>query len=254
MDKGHEARILHLTDPHLFANADGELRGIRTFASLLRVLEHYRGCDWRADCAVVTGDLIHDDSATAYARFRKALTMLDMPIHCLPGNHDVPDLMREACDSAPFSFGFRVTMANWLLASVDSCIAGSAGGVVGEAEIRRLGDAVRASGAEHVLVCMHHPPVPMGSAWLDSVGLDNGQKFLQQVTELGRVRGIVFGHVHQAYDAFHDSIRVLATPSTCRQFLPGSDQFAIDTRPPAYRRLTLTAEGDIDTEVIWVES
>ena len=94
----------------------------------------------------------------------------------------------------------------------------------------------------------------MGSAWLDSVGLDNGEEFLQQVTELGRVRGIVFGHVHQAYDAFHDSIRVLATPSTCRQFLPGSDQFAIDTRPPAYRRLTLTAEGDIDTEVIWVES
>ncbi len=218
------------------------------------MLEHYRAQGWPADCAVVTGDLVHDDSAAAYARFRDALSTLDMPVYCLPGNHDVPDLMREVCSVPPFSYCFTAEAGNWLLAAVDSYLAGTAGGAITEAEMRRLTDAVRASDARHVLVCLHHPPVPMGSAWLDSVGLENGEEFLQQLGESGRVRAIVFGHVHQAYDAYHDGIRVLATPSTCRQFLPNSDDFAVDTRPPAYRRLTLSADGGVDTEVIWVES
>lgn len=217
------------------------------------MLEHYRGNAWQADCAVVTGDVVHDDSAAAYARFRDALSTLEMPIHCLPGNHDVPDLMREVCSVPPFSYGFTTEAGNWLLAAVDSFAAGTAGGAVTKAEMRRLADAVRASDAGHVLVCLHHPPVLMGSAWLDSVGLDNREEFLQHVGALGRVRAIVFGHVHQAYDAMHDGIRVLATPSTCRQFLPGSDEFAVDTRPPAYRRLTLRGDGGVETELIWVD-
>jgi Icc protein len=59
--------------------------------------------------------------------------------------------------------------------------------------------------------------------------------------------------VHQTYDADHGGIRVIATPSTCRQFLPGSETFAVDDRPPAYRRISLFASGDVDAELIWVD-
>jgi Icc protein len=64
---------------------------------------------------------------------------------------------------------------------------------------------------------------------------------------------LVFGHVHQPYDAEHDGIRVVGTPSTCSQFKPGSDDFALDNRPPAYRRITLHADGSSDHELVWVE-
>ena len=66
------------------------------------------------------------------------------------------------------------------------------------------------------------------------------------------MRGLLFGHVHQALDQTHRGIRVLGTPSTCRQFLPDSDDFALDDRPPAYRRIALLADGGIDEELIWV--
>lgn len=104
------------------------------------------------------------------------------------------------------------------------------------------------------MICLHHPPVDMGSAWLDTVGLRNGEEFLQRVQSLGRVRLAVFGHVHQPYDREHDGIRIIGTPSTCRQFLPGSDDFAVDDRPPAYRRITLHDDGSSDTKLIWVNN
>ena len=58
--------MLHITDPHLFADPEGSLRGTNTRASLEKVLAHYAAGDWRADRVVVTGDIIQDDSAGAY--------------------------------------------------------------------------------------------------------------------------------------------------------------------------------------------
>jgi 3',5'-cyclic-AMP phosphodiesterase len=49
-------------------------------------------------------------------------------------------------------------------------------------------------------------------------------------------------------------VRLIATPSTCAQFLPRSDDFAVDSRPPAYRTLELRADGTLITEVVWADS
>jgi Icc protein len=46
----------------------------------------------------------------------------------------------------------------------------------------------------------------------------------------------------------------MGTPSTCAQFLPGSDRYAIDSRPPAYRLLDLRDDGRIHSEIRWVKS
>jgi len=84
-------RILHLTDPHLFADTAGDLRGTVTHSSLRAVLDHYHDSDWRADLIVVTGDLIHDDSRRAYDHFCEILGSIGAPVYCVPGNHDVFD-------------------------------------------------------------------------------------------------------------------------------------------------------------------
>ena len=122
-----------------------------------------------------------------------------------------------------------------------------------EAEFERLDAKIEASSAANVMVCLHHPPVPMGSKWLDSVGMANGEQVLERLRTLGRVRALVFGHVHQEYDDMYEGIRIMATPSTCRQFMPASDEFAVDDRPPAYRRIELRSDGDLDTQLIWVD-
>ena len=237
----------------MFADRNGDLRGTVTYAALQRVIAHYEAGGWLADVVALTGDLIQDDSAGAYAHCSELLSGLNVPIHCVPGNHDVRSMMRDELPAPPFVYCGSAEFDNWLMVNIDSCSAGRAGGTVTDDEISRMQDIIASSAAEHVLVCLHHPPVLMGSTWLDSVGLENGEQFLGLLQANGRVRLTIFGHVHQPYDAVHGGVRVIATPSTCRQFLPESEKFAVDERPPAYRRISLHASGAVDAELIWVD-
>ncbi len=246
-------RVLHLTDPHLFADKSGELRGTVTWDSLSRVLDHYEASDWRAERVFVTGDIIQDDSADAYRHFVDALSRLDLPVHCIPGNHDVRPLMQSHLSAPPFDYCAAIERGPWLVVGIDSCVNGRPGGRISDEELERLDSEIEASDADHVLVCLHHPPVEMNSAWLDTVGLDNRSLFLSRLAQSGRVRAALFGHVHQAYDSEHGGLRIIGTPSTCRQFMPMSEEFAVDNQPPAYRRIEMHADGSLSTEIVWIE-
>ncbi len=246
-------RVLHLTDPHLFADKSAALRGTVTWESLSRVLDHYESSDWRAERVLVTGDLIQDDSADAYGHFSAALSRLDLPVHCIPGNHDVRPLMQSHLSAPPFDYCAAIAHGRWLIVGIDSCVDGHPGGRISDEELERLDADIRGSDADHVLVCLHHPPVELGSEWLDSVGLDNKALALSSFGATGRVRAVLFGHVHQSYDQVHDDLRIIGTPSTCRQFMPMSEKFAVDDLPPAYRRIELHADGSLSTEIVWIE-
>lgn len=246
-------RVLHLTDPHLFADKGGELRGVNTYSSLANVLEHVASSDWQADHVACTGDLIQDDSPGAYEHFKNLLATLGLPVHCVPGNHDVRRLMQAALVNAPFHYCDSADLGSWLMIGLDSCVSGSAGGQVSNDELERMDRAIDASDARHVVVCLHHPPALMRSKWLDTVGLDNADQFLERVNAQDKVRLVLFGHVHQHYDQQHGNVRVLGTPSTCAQFKPRSDEFTLDTRGAAYRRLTLHPNGCFDNDLIWIE-
>jgi len=245
-------RILHLTDSHLFADPEGALRDTVTYESLRRVIKHYANAGWMADIACVTGDLIQDGSAAAYVHFCDLLDTVQLPVYCLPGNHDVRGLMQPAVRQRGFKYCEAHVTTHWQVLSVDSCLHEDAGGRVAESELVQLREQLESGDAQHTLVALHHPPVDMQSRWLDSVGLYNARELLELLGAFDTVRGVIFGHVHQPVDEHVGKIRIIGTPSTCAQFLPRSDDFAIDDRPPAYRRLTLTAGGDIESELIWI--
>jgi Icc protein len=244
--------VLHLTDPHLFADPAGDLRGTVTYRSLSRVIDHHRGSGWPADLVLATGDIIQDDSAEAYGHFRDLLAPLGLPVCCVPGNHDVRALMREALAEPPFHYCEPVESGGWLIASVDSCVSGEVHGRVDEAELARLTAAMAACPDAHVLVCLHHPPALMQSHWLDSVGLENREQFLDTVAAAPNARVVLFGHVHQEYEGEHEGLHVVGTPSTCSQFLRYSPVYAVDDSPPAYRRLNLYTDGRFEHELVWV--
>jgi len=246
-------RILHITDPHLFADPDASLRGTVTRQSLQHVLDHILASDWPADVVTVTGDLIQDKSIAAYQQFCSMLSQLKLPVYCVPGNHDIRKLMKPALQKRAFHYCEQVRLGNWLMIGIDSCRPGdTAAGEISPDEFDRLSKVLDASEAQHVLLCLHHPPLPVGSQWLDSVGLDNAGILFQFITRHPSIKGAIFGHVHQQFDSTSHNVRIIGTPSTCRQFRRGSDEFAVDDKPPAYRRITLSSEGTIDDELVWV--
>lgn len=201
----------------------------------------------------MTGDLIQDDTRGAYDRFCNLMRPLGLPVYCVPGNHDVRSIMQDALAGPEFYYCESATLKNWLIAGIDSCIGGNdAAGRIDDQEMERLEKLLDVTTAEHVLICLHHPPLPVGSEWLDQVGLRNGEEFLRVIARTGKVRAAIFGHVHQEFENSHDSIQIIGTPSTCRQFKVASDEFALDDNPPAYRRISLHRDGSVATELIWL--
>jgi Icc protein len=245
-------RLIQFTDPHLYGDASRALYGVPTLPALSATLEHARARDWPPDALLVTGDLVQDD-AGGYSHFCELFGALGVPVLCLPGNHDDARAMRAVLAREPFVLRGSVDLGGWRIVLLDSCIPGRASGALGSAELAGLDRALEDAGTRHCLVCLHHHPVAMGSRWLDQVGLTNAAEFLSVIDAHRNVRAIVWGHVHQSHDVLRKGVRLLATPSTFSQFLPHTDKYAADSRPPAYRTLELRSDGSLLTEVVWVE-
>ncbi len=246
-------RILHITDPHLHADRDARMRGVNTDDTLAATLKHALANPRRPDVILATGDLVQDETRAGYERFRELTGGLGLPVYCLPGNHDVPLIMREVLSQAPFQFCGDAQHGNWSLVMLNTYASNDDGGLLAPSELEFLERTLASNRGGHCLVALHHQPVPMGSRWLDSVPLRNATEFLAVCDRHAHVRGIVWGHVHQASDRERQGVRLMSTPSTCSQFKPASDNFALDNRPPGYRWIDLQADGSIDTSVVWVE-
>jgi 3',5'-cyclic-AMP phosphodiesterase len=245
-------QILQITDPHLYGSASARLRGVETDSSLAAALDDAFARVPNYSAVLVTGDLVQDD-ASGYLRFRSFFGGLQKPVLCIPGNHDEPEAMRRELNGGPFQYCGSREIEAWQFVMLDSYDPGHVGGRLTPSELARL-DQTLASSSKHAMVCMHHHPVVMGSRWLDTVGLAEPDAFWQIIDAHPHVRAVVWGHVHQVYEAQRGSVRLFATPSTGAQFLPKSDRYAVDSRPPAYRSFELHADGRIESQVHWVES
>jgi Icc protein len=243
--------LVQLTDTHLYADPERGLRGVPTLPALRATLAA-AGADIAAcDAILATGDLVQDDPG-GYAHFRREFAALGRPVLCIPGNHDELHAMHAELSQPPFQLGGVFDAGAWRVILLDSTIPGETGGALGEATLRLLDDSLAGAPDRHALVCLHHHPVPMKSRWLDTVGLENPGDFFEVLARHRHVRAVLFGHVHQAHDDMRDGVRILGTPSTCSQFKPRSDDFAVDDMPPAWRTLALHADGSLETALRWL--
>jgi Icc protein len=246
-------KVLQISDSHLHATADSRMRGVTTYATFTSVLEHVqRDAQWPPDVVIATGDIVQDESRAGYERFRAALEPLAVPVISIPGNHDDPKLMAEILSGGSFQFGGERRLGRWSLVLLSTFLAGEDAGGLGSQRLNGLRQALAAHSSQHVLIAMHHHPLPMGSAWLDGVALRDSAAFWDIVDAHDNVRAVVCGHVHQASERQRSRVQFLSTPSTCAQFLPKSEFFALDERPPGLRWLELHPDGRVTTRVEWV--
>ena len=247
-----DLHLLQFTDPHLSGDPAGLHRGVATLPALRAALAHARATGpWPVDGILATGDLVHHD-LEGYTRFREVFQDLDIPVYCLPGNHDDSEALARELRQPPFVAGGAADLGDWRIVMLDTTVPGAAHGHLGEGQLAALHSALSTTDGRHALVCMHHHPVPMGSAWLDALAVDNADRFFRVLDAHSNVRAICFGHVHQEFKAERRGVSLLGTPATGAQFVPHADSFGIDAaRPGGYRRLTLTAAGAVHSHVVW---
>lgn len=242
--------ILQITDTHLFEGDDGCLLSVNTADSLHAVVGNLTDEAQTFDLMVATGDISQDHSEASYQRFADAITPLALPCYWLPGNHDFQPAMSIVSPGVQIKAQRHVLLGeHWQMILLDSQVVGLPHGQLSPEQLRFLEEQLTAFPDRHSLILLHHHPVLVGSAWLDQHTLQSSDELWALLRKHNNVSALLCGHVHQELDVLVDGVRVLATPSTCVQFKPNSDDFSLDYRAPGWRSLYLHADGLLETHV-----
>lgn len=243
-------KVVQITDLHLMKEQQNTLLGVTTLQSLHEVLALVQTDPiWPADVILATGDLAQDESREAYQHMTDSFNGLSVPYHCIPGNHDNPTLMQKCIPGHSGGINRKILFEHWQIVLLSSHKPEHVEGYLNEETLAFLNQALASHPNHHTLIGMHHPTVQLGSRWIDSLAIENPEAFFSVVQSHQNVRAVIWGHAHQEFDQQRDGIRLLGTPSTCFQFKPNVEQFALDDQFPGYRSLTLHKDGHIETTV-----
>lgn len=244
-------RLLQITDPHLFAAADGLLLGVNTCESFQAVLNAIQARAFDYQLVLATGDLVQDHNEAGYHRFAEMVRCLQKPVFWVEGNHDIQPKMGEILPCYPQIRADKQILVgkHWQIVLLDSQVFGSPHGALSPLQLDFLAKALRAVPDRFALIVLHHNLLPTNSAWLDQHSLRNLQELETVVKAFPQVKAFLHGHIHQAVDKMWLDYRVLATPSTCIQFKPDCHQFTLDLQAPGWREISLLPDGTLETSV-----
>ncbi|MBF2051687.1 MAG: 3',5'-cyclic-AMP phosphodiesterase [Elainella sp. C42_A2020_010] len=242
-------QVVQLSDTHLFADPNRELLGLSTADSLKTVLDSVRQIQPKPDLLLLTGDLSQDESAKSYERLRDLLEPLQIPAYWLPGNHDYPPLMAQILVT-PFIATDKVFQGGgWNFILLNSMATGKVYGELSAASLDWLEQQLQQCPVQPTLIALHHPPCPIGSNWMDQIGLRHPEALFAVLDRYEQVKLVLFGHIHQEFTATRAGVQYLGCPSTCVQFKPQETNFAIDDQRPGFRLLSLYPGGEFTTTV-----
>lgn len=246
---GQTLQIVQITDTHLGGAADFTLQGVNCRESLDSVLELVQRQHPDPDLVLVTGDIAQDGSAEAYRYFQQKMQVFKCPVFWLAGNHDDWPTMLGVVGGLP-ELEKIFDAAAWRLIFLDSAVPDQIHGFLPARELDFLDQALAQARDRYALVCLHHHPVDTSCQWLNGIGVHNRRDLFARLDGHPQVRGLLWGHVHQEMDQWRGELKLMATPSTCFQFEPGSRDFRIGSQAPGYRWLELQPDGGIETGVI----
>lgn len=249
-------RVVQITDLHLMADPLAELKGVCTRASLQSVLDVLQRDFRSAERLIVTGDLAHDELRETYETLRELLADWLPKLRVIPGNHEHRAFMQQA-------FGDRVTVVDdrhvfadsvggWRLIGLDSQLVGEVRGQLGEPQREWLARELTTEPQRPTAVFLHHPPLEVGTGWLDGIRLEDSGPFLDLVSANRQVKFICCGHIHHEMTIVQRDSLVLTTPATSVQFLPDADRLVPDPVPPGFRVFDLEPDGSFRTRVVRV--
>ena len=243
-------RVLQLTDTHLFAQAQETLLGLPTHTSLQRIIDRILGQPQLPDFIVLTGDLSQDGQAGSYAHLSALLEPLGLPIYWIPGNHDCVETMTRSLQAPIFEPDKRFEYQGWQFILLNSQIPGEVSGRLSVEVLDALTRQLETGPKQPTTIALHHPPIMLQSAWLDSSALENPDELFALLDRFSHVKLVLFGHIHQEISIVRRGVTYLSCPSTCIQFDRRSNTFALDVdHNPGFRELELWSDGTWTSQV-----
>ncbi|EKD71563.1 MAG: Ser/Thr protein phosphatase [uncultured bacterium] len=243
-------RIVQISDTHLMSEKDGALLGVKTDDSFRSVVELLKQDKKKPDLILHSGDIAQDGSEKAYLRLATLLSELNVPIYCVPGNHDNPNIMANVYPQEMVSDNRHIVFKKWHLIMLNSQKPGAVEGFLDQTQLRFMQASLQLHPEHYAAIIFHHHPVLVNCCWLDKLGLINADEFWRVALHFSNIKGVFFGHVHQELEQAHNGIACFSAPSTCIQFKPRQEHFTLEKIPPGYRWIELYEDGSIQTGVV----
>lgn len=240
--------IAQVTDCHLPADPQQEYRGINPHENLKALLQKVKAL--KPDLLLATGDLSEDGSRASYEALEQFLSPLGVPVFALPGNHDDAELLAETFPGSPIDMLSISYHGPWQIIRLNSALPGIPEGRLGEQTLAELESFLQNHQDRPQLIAVHHQPVSIGSPWIDKYRLFSPEPFLQIIDQYPGIKAVVWGHVHQVFEAERKGTAMLGSPSSAINSLPGVQKFTADPAGPACRWLELTKDGALRTGLI----
>jgi 3',5'-cyclic AMP phosphodiesterase CpdA len=215
--------IAQLSDMHLRSEGQLLYDRIDTAAYLERAVAHVMKLDPRPDVVVMTGDLVEAGKPEEYARLRRLIAPLSMPVYVIPGNHDAREALRAAfADKGYFpESGFlQYAVEDWpvRLIALDTLVDGKPHGALCEQRLSWLEARLEEQPGKPAMLFMHHPPFDCGIETFDRSRLLQGDQGLADlVRKYDNVERVACGHVHRPIQVRWSGSMASIAPSTAHQ-------------------------------------
>ena len=217
--------IAQVSDVHLgFAPGGRDEPNRRRLDAVIETLKAARPLP---DLLFVTGDLTEHGDVASYVALRKAFADFPCPVHYALGNHDQRAVYEEVWPGQ-YSDGFLqyvVDTPGLRCIVLDTLEEGRHGGGFCDTRAAWLAARLQDAPDRPTLVLLHHPPTPVGIAWIDC---DPAEPWVVRLAAAlaghDQVVGLVAGHIHRPVVSMWRGLPVAICPSSA----PG---LALDLTP-----------------------
>jgi Icc protein len=243
--------VVQISDSHILPDSNDVLHGVNTSETLKNVIEVINR-DEKPDVVLHTGDLAEKPDVDAYKNIVHIMSDLVSDVYCIPGNHDSPGFVNQLLNVNNIKTCNLLDFNNWRIIMLDSVVPDEAHGQLSQGQLRFLDESLVDADGKFVMIAMHHHPVPVNSPWMDTMKLENPNEFFEIVDQYTNIKAIIWGHIHNDFEAKRNGVELMGTPSTCQQLVLHTDKPEPDLKPLAYRELKLFADGRIENKLNWV--
>jgi 3',5'-cyclic-AMP phosphodiesterase len=239
--------FIQISDTHLFEDAASKLWGVAPDQALDGAIDALGQLEGTPSFVLVSGDCSADGSEASYLRLAGKLQRLGAPAYYLPGNHDDAARMARLLAGRSLASGDKLTQEfeadGWRFLLLDSSVPDQDWGALGKEQIAWLQASLAHKPTTPTMVIVHHNPVPVGSAWLDTMTIADADDLLPVLDAATQVSAVLYGHVHQEAAETRGATKYLSAPSTFFQFKPKAATFGSDSVPPGARIVHLDPTG-----------
>ena len=231
--------IAQVTDIHLGFEQDnpGELNRQR----LDQVLRYLNNGPNRPDLLIDTGDLTEHGAAASYRQLADAFSICSFPVHMCLGNHDIRSNFSAQFPELPVADGFvqyALDVRGVRILMLDTVEEGRHGGAFCDIRAKWLRSTLAQDRNTPTIIAMHHPPVEIGIAWMNTNPEEQWvSNFTQAIQDAPNIKGIMCGHVHRSAAVPWHGTAVAICSSTAAQVT--LDLNPIDPEKPDNRSMII---------------